>query len=1346
MDFLRLEIHRSAEQLERLSDAYQEFRKAYARVVDEREAGRLLLDYASNFCSSRLQRWADQRALHRWLDDEALQDRYYRERGETLLYLIFLLGRLGIVASKLLPLVHQTDELLNLWDRLGLNGLTELLVSQIPDNRVQQAVLDCLEAACQPVAPQLVVQCISEEIQAHVQRVAMDPSRDVWLQVSALRLMHKTSRGRFEKLLIQRLRNPAAGDDLFVRRACVRMLGQYADLFSVSEATEVWDAVLQDPSDAVREQAASTLWGLPNDLAKSRLQHLARRDPCRQVRARAVLGALAAANMPARSRWALSLVARSLSEEGDPFVLRVAMHVASRWLADRDEVVTAELLMAFQHDVLPPLSRIQTSHAQIPPRRWAAAAREQIWLQTTPAARELAQRLAPLVAKLGPTGSSAVPRKWLHGLDTDLIGRTLAAMAQEDYGLELIESWSGYRIARTPQFGFRWWRAWHEFWRPATDKRQAHRHTTGRLPRGTLRAPSRVMGELSQTKVPGEPLVVAEDGTWRPFLPLPDDVVATLNQSYLVPRPTRIYSSEGVTEIQVSWNPWVRIHAALDLIVRLPKVAEYRNWSSRCTESPQAYLMELQRRGFRVTFHPHERSSQIVSDSSVSQFFPAILAIISPAAWPALWNLLNDYVYYFGSAFENTLDQLVAFASLVLALFLGKHALDSWRIARARRSIPLSIGGWGTRGKSGTERLKAALFNGLGHPILSKTTGCEAMFIVADACGSPLEIPLYRPNDKATIWEHGTLLRFARKLRPSVFLWECMALTPDYVNVLQHQWTQDDLATITNTYPDHEDLQGPSGYDVSQTIAGFVPRNSHLITTEHQMLPLLRRQARRMGTSIEPVGWVESGLLTDDLLNRFPYREHADNVALVMAVARRMGCESDVALKAMADRMVPDLGVLKTHPLARVDHCWIEFTNGMSANERFAALGNWSRLGCDRHDPDQEPGVWLSAVINNRADRVARSRVFADILVNDLAADRYFLIGSNLKGLQGFIWEVWEQHAAQFRLVDSQGRWDADRAMDRLEQHARRFRVPVTAEKLRERVLPMLSASGASVERAQSDRRRVAAADELLEADADARRILKPLGFSDDESQRIGRDVTRMRQTFNEYMQLCQATMEARQPEEIEALESRLRDTLRRWFARKLVVVEAYEATGNEVISQIVDETPCGYTNRVMGMQNIKGTGLDFVYRFHAWDVCERACRLVESVESEPRREGVELLAQMPDYGVLGRARVEQALRHADSANPPFDPSLQVSLETIRLRLAGRGVSASGDEGSSMTSLAWPKWLRPVRSLWLQWFEVSDSVRRRDMADKIYTDLTHYRIGRQRAINELRRLKPKTLH
>ena len=57
----------------------------------------------------------------------------------------------------------------------------------------------------------------------------------------------------------------------------------------------------------------------------------------------------------------------------------------------------------------------------------------------------------------------------------------------------------------------------------------------------------------------------------------------------------------------------------------------------------------------------------------------------------------------------------------------------------------------------------------------------------------------------------------------------------------------------------------------------------------------------------------------------------------------------------MADYLIPDLGVLKTHPVAKVGHAEIEFTNGMSANERFGCLGNWRRLGFDRHEPRDEP-------------------------------------------------------------------------------------------------------------------------------------------------------------------------------------------------------------------------------------------------------------------------------------------------------------------------------------------------------------------------------------------------------
>jgi gamma-polyglutamate synthase len=1340
LDFLRLEIHESTERLERLAAANAEFHKALARVADRRELNRVLLDYASDFAPSWWQRWGDRGATNRWLDQEALQDRYIRARGDLQLYLIYLLRRLGLVASKLLPLVHRTDGLFEFWDRIGLNGLLHHVIHRCPDVRVHQAALQCLEMACRPLAPEWVSECVSEELQSYVQRIAMESNRDVWLQVNSLRVMHKVARDQFRKLVVRRLREPGEGDDLFVRRACVRFLAEYPELFALASEA-IWDTVVADPSDAVRQQAAETLWGLPSHLADARLKLLASQDRAVPVRARAILGALTARRSPERSAWALKLLAECLDDERESFVLRVAIHVASEWLED-SETVSGTVRLLFDERIVPALGRLQATYERIPVRRAAAAARERIWLQSNPAARQLAQQLAPIVARLEPGRSRHVPGKWLQGLDRDLIGRTLAVMTQNDFGLELIETWSGYRLACAPHFGLRCWRVWHEFWRPATDKRQAQRHTIGRHCRGRVRAPSRVLGELSETKVPGEPLVVAEDGTWRPFLPLPDDIVSALNQSWLMPRPIRIYSSEGVTEIQASWNPWSRLCAAWELVRKLPKLAALRNWSSRGSDPPQQYVAELRRRGFSVTFRSHEAAQQLKSDSSVSQFFPALVAFIGPSTFPMLWNVLADYVHYFGSAFENTLEQLVLFAAAALLLLVVKHAFDSLRISRARRSIPLVIGGWGTRGKSGTERLKAALFNALGHPLLSKTTGCEAMFIMADALGESREIPLYRPNDKATIWEHGNLLRFAKRLRPSVFLWECMALSPEYVDVLQHQWTRDDLATITNTYPDHEDLQGPSGYDVSQTIAGFLPRRAHVITTEQQMLPVLRRRADRSRTTLEPVSWIESGLLTDDLLERFPYREHTDNIALVTTLAKRFGCDPDFAVKAMADSLVPDLGVLKTHPTARVRHAWIEFTNGMSANERFACLGNWERLGFDAHDAEEQPEVWLSSVINNRADRVARSRVFAEIVVNELAADRHFLIGSNLKGLQGFVWESWERYERQVRLWDEGQRCDTDRALHRLAGYARRFRVPTSYEQLRERVLPMLADLATTSPSLQSERTRIALADNLLACRDSMANLLRSQSVDEPLAVRIERDVTRIRQCYEEYERLRVELSGISKSQELSPIETQLRQTLRTWFERKLVVIEAYEAIGNEVISRIVDETPVGYTNRVMGMQNIKGTGLDFVYRFHAWDACERACRQLESSDSELRRRGLETLTQLPDFGVLGKSRVEQAVRAADRLNPPLDAELQVMLETVRIKLQGHATDLADLESMNTSTSRYPHWLKPLIQTWRQWSEVSDSVRRRQLADQIYRDLQHQRIGRQRAVDQLRQLKP----
>ena len=85
----------------------------------------------------------------------------------------------------------------------------------------------------------------------------------------------------------------------------------------------------------------------------------------------------------------------------------------------------------------------------------------------------------------------------------------------------------------------------------------------------------------------------------------------------------------------------------------------------------------------------------------------------------------------------------------------------------------------------------------------------------------------------------------------------------------------------------------------------------------------------------------------------------------------------------------PGAGIIAT----AIDGRRLQFVNGFSANERFGALGNWTRLGFDRQDPEREPGVWITVVVNNRADRISRSRVFASLVVNDISTDRIFLIG-----------------------------------------------------------------------------------------------------------------------------------------------------------------------------------------------------------------------------------------------------------------------------------------------------------------------------------------------------------------
>ncbi len=709
------------------------------------------------------------------------------------------------------------------------------------------------------------------------------------------------------------------------------------------------------------------------------------------------------------------------------------------------------------------------------------------------------------------------------------------------------------------------------------------------------------------------------------------------------------------------------------------------------------------------------------ADPQVTRFFSLGAALPLAAAF---WDRASAY---FATVYQNSLFQLGIFIALASAWFVGRHIWKAQRMAQFRRSVPLVLGGWGTRGKSGTERLKAGLINALGEALVSKTTGCEAMFLHGTAFGELREMFLFRPYDKATIWEQFDLMHTTRGLGAKVFLWECMGLTPSYVRVLQQHWMRDDISTITNTYPDHEDVQGPAGRNIPEVMTEFIPRRSLLLTTEEEMLPILREAAELAGTRLRPVNWKQAGLIHQRLLDRFPYAEHPYNIALVTAMADELGLAEDFAVKEMSDRVVADLGVLKVYPRSTIAGRTLEFVMGMSANERFGAMGNWTRMGFEHHDLGVDPEVYVTTVVNNRADRVPRSRVFARMLVEDIVADRHVLIGSNLKGLAGFIEESWSEYAATLTLYGEESE-----PLPTLAYLAKRQRLPLNADQLAGRLRAMIAPQNERI-----------APDAALAAAASGRlaEVLEQAGV--EHAADISAHYEELRTQLAEFETLHAAVAAGG---DHARLDDQLKAFLHRCFIAKIVPVNEYYTPGEDIIRLIARITPPGLVNRVLGMQNIKGTGLDFVYRWQAWDACHRAC--VQAQDSDPAEamRGIQALASFQEYGALSERKVREtiaALKERSSQHSDmFNSQLDLTLARLDAQLAALGKGpdeargdAQTDAGSSGGGIAG----RIVDGL-EAFLDSTDAIARRRAADRIYRAMIAEQISSQRAAVELKKL------
>ncbi|MBN2360535.1 MAG: poly-gamma-glutamate synthase PgsB [Deltaproteobacteria bacterium] len=341
-------------------------------------------------------------------------------------------------------------------------------------------------------------------------------------------------------------------------------------------------------------------------------------------------------------------------------------------------------------------------------------------------------------------------------------------------------------------------------------------------------------------------------------------------------------------------------------------------------------------------------------------------------------------------------------AALLLAALLAEALHHARRLA----SIAVRIHVNGTRGKSSVTRLIAAGLRAGGRRCFAKTTGTAPRFILPDG----REVPVYRPA-RPNVIEQRHIVASAAAQHAEVLVVECMAVQPELQALSELRLIRSTHGVITNVRPDHLEVMGPTERDVALAIAATVPCNGTLFTTETRHLAVLQEAARDRGTALVPVDGDAVARVTAQEMAGFAYHEHAENVALALAVCESFGVDRANALRGMCEAR-PDPGVLVEHRLQFFGR-HIVFVNAMAANDPVSTEGIW-RTTLERH-----PGVGRRiALFNCRGDRTVRSAQLARAYRDWPQAEHVVLTGD---GTHAFARTAERVGVDPLSLIDTEG-------------------------------------------------------------------------------------------------------------------------------------------------------------------------------------------------------------------------------------------------------------------------------------------------------------------------------------
>ncbi len=637
-------LRHSVEQRASVRAHHESLTQGLAAAHDEEQRRALMLEFLALFTPpERLA--GDRKAFDRDMGLDCVEQRYHRWRTARWLREEILLRAIGRRVAEVARTLftHEgesgADPVRRLQRLLSELRLERTLIEQAGGAarwRNQRAALRALGE---------IVRAVDGEYRARlfrrstpfVVRCALDQRLSVWVQREALELVPLLVHAHeAERIVVRRLfdMDPHAGDDLFVRSKAVRVAADHID--TPRRRAQLLRRVLQrrDPSEHVRIEAAAALVDIDRvevdrTLVAAVFGPPRQRDPSPRVRARC-LEALCtrAERFVEREAVAAGALARAVTADTDTLVRRVAMEEAVRLARSRQRRLHKYKVDALDHTLLSALDTVIRSDPDIALKRFAARAREEIVLINDAAHAWFESRLAHELEALDEWSTLSVARERI-AVPADVLGRLLALHARAGFGYMVQFRRRQVRFIKGDRFRTRLWRILHEIRHPDTAKRQAHRHTTGRVMYAEMRCPPELVAELVETKVPGERLWIGAEQSWRRFLPLLDDFLSMFSWlPWRRLRRVRIHSSEGMTEI-IDRRPWWKAAwAHLHMSWHYARLARMRNAHPEDTSEREraAYLRVMRERyGFETLFYPacyrHEERRYPLEDPTIAEHF-----------------------------------------------------------------------------------------------------------------------------------------------------------------------------------------------------------------------------------------------------------------------------------------------------------------------------------------------------------------------------------------------------------------------------------------------------------------------------------------------------------------------------------------------------------------------------------------------------------------------------------------------------------------------------------------------------------------------------------------------------